>query len=486
MDKVLSKIKRLFTRRNIDRLPDHGLGILPGAATLALAAVLIALSLGYVSLPVETKTLPRLSAFPLGNRVLVVAPHPDDEGLATAGLIRQALAAHRKVKVVVITSGDGAQGAARAYTHERKVQAADYREIGRQRVRESRNAMARLGLPASDLIFLAYPDGSLNSLWDGDWDYSHLHEGLNGGKHAPYDFAYEKGAPYCGANLVANLESVLREFKPSAIFYPDTEDQHHDHWAANAFVQYVLADTGMKTNEYTYLVHRNDFPAPRSYQPGMALPPPPGLFPAGEKWKSLALSAADERAKERALGSYRTARLVRNNFIEAFVRTNELEATSTVGRIPRVGAAAPRLGAGLMPFVVSGEPALDRLIPSYLHSRLLRRVGFALGRRFGYYGIESVGPISPAMAYVFRLRLFGGAGVQRVDVEVKDGRATCMLAASNSLAPARHIPVRLYGRRLWIELPASMFKHRREVMLDVDLMRGERRADRSAWRRYNL
>src|SRR5689334_16220571 len=42
-----------------------------------------------------------------GVDLLVFGPHPDDEVLACSGVIRQALLAGKRVKVVLFTSGDG-------------------------------------------------------------------------------------------------------------------------------------------------------------------------------------------------------------------------------------------------------------------------------------------------------------------------------------------------------------------------------------------
>ncbi|MEI6121822.1 MAG: PIG-L family deacetylase, partial [Opitutae bacterium] len=39
-------------------------------------------------------------------RILILAPHPDDECLGTGGLIQQALAKGAKIKVIFITNGD--------------------------------------------------------------------------------------------------------------------------------------------------------------------------------------------------------------------------------------------------------------------------------------------------------------------------------------------------------------------------------------------
>ncbi len=42
-----------------------------------------------------------------GERLLVVAPHPDDETLGAGGLIQRVLENHGQVRVVLITAGDG-------------------------------------------------------------------------------------------------------------------------------------------------------------------------------------------------------------------------------------------------------------------------------------------------------------------------------------------------------------------------------------------
>jgi LmbE family N-acetylglucosaminyl deacetylase len=39
--------------------------------------------------------------------LLVFAPHPDDDAIGAGGVIQQALADRKKVRVVFVTSGDG-------------------------------------------------------------------------------------------------------------------------------------------------------------------------------------------------------------------------------------------------------------------------------------------------------------------------------------------------------------------------------------------
>jgi len=56
-----------------------------------------------------------------GSRVLVIAPHPDDETIATAGVIVRAVKKGDAVKGVVIADGDHFIGAARLLTGRDRV-----------------------------------------------------------------------------------------------------------------------------------------------------------------------------------------------------------------------------------------------------------------------------------------------------------------------------------------------------------------------------
>lgn len=47
-----------------------------------------------------------IPAFFNSDKVLILAPHPDDEAIATAGVIQKALKAGSDIKVVFFTNGD--------------------------------------------------------------------------------------------------------------------------------------------------------------------------------------------------------------------------------------------------------------------------------------------------------------------------------------------------------------------------------------------
>jgi LmbE family N-acetylglucosaminyl deacetylase len=80
---------------------------------------------------------------------LILAPHPDDESLGCGGLIAAACARGEPPLVVVLT--DGAASHPRSRTWPSPL----LREL---RERETREAVAHLGLPPEHVLFLRYPD----------------------------------------------------------------------------------------------------------------------------------------------------------------------------------------------------------------------------------------------------------------------------------------------------------------------------------------
>ena len=94
------------------------------------------------------------------THLLVLAPHPDDEALAAAGLMQRVQAAGGRIRVVLMTSGDAFdENVHRRRSEERD--AADRRESGNRRERESIAAMARIGVDRSQLRLLGFPDMGL-------------------------------------------------------------------------------------------------------------------------------------------------------------------------------------------------------------------------------------------------------------------------------------------------------------------------------------
>ena len=97
---------------------------------------------------------PVVLAAPPRGRVLVVAPHPDDEALGCGGALIQHRKQGDRVKVVFVT--DGAAGGKLGH-----YAGLNYRELRRD---EARRAGAILGV--DELVFWEYPDGRLAEAGD--------------------------------------------------------------------------------------------------------------------------------------------------------------------------------------------------------------------------------------------------------------------------------------------------------------------------------
>src|SRR5512138_1893709 len=104
------------------------------------------------------------------QRVLVVAPHPDDETIAPAGLIQAALANGSQVKVVVVTNGDGQFGAPALFGLDGSISPKGYVAMGERRQAESQAALSRLGMAEADMIFLGYPDRGIEPMLSKNWE----------------------------------------------------------------------------------------------------------------------------------------------------------------------------------------------------------------------------------------------------------------------------------------------------------------------------
>src|SRR3984957_18376814 len=103
------------------------------------------------------------------TRLLIFAPHPDDEVIAAGGLIQQAREAGGTVRVVYLTSGDSYTQSVKAEQHVARPRSADYRAYGHQREDEARAALRTLGVGAWSLTFLGFPNGGLNHLMSTYW-----------------------------------------------------------------------------------------------------------------------------------------------------------------------------------------------------------------------------------------------------------------------------------------------------------------------------
>ena len=269
------------------------------------------------------------------EKILIVAPHPDDETLTAAGVIARSVKQGIPVRVVVVTCGDGFPKAASALTGKRNPGAEDFLELGKTRQKEAAAAVKVLGLPEKDLIFLGYPDGALKALWNNYWDDANVYRSsATKAAGVPYSDAWEPGAPYCGRSLVDALTGIIKDFRPSAVYYPHPGDEHPDHWATHAFTLYTLAKMNYQAQEFTYLIHYSYWPEPLFSEPTKPLKPPLEMTGNGTRWFDVPLTAEEIERKRRALKCYATQQKVMKPFLAAFIRNTELFNASPVPPVP--------------------------------------------------------------------------------------------------------------------------------------------------------
>ncbi len=103
------------------------------------------------------------------RRLLIIAPHSDDETISSAGLIQRVLAQGGEVRVVLVTNGDGSFSGTIVELRKIYLTSREYILAGRSRQQESLRAMQALGVPAEHLVFLSYPDRGTSLLWRDHW-----------------------------------------------------------------------------------------------------------------------------------------------------------------------------------------------------------------------------------------------------------------------------------------------------------------------------
>ena len=129
------------------------------------------------------------------DRILVLAPHPDDEVLGAAGVIQQAVAMKVPIKVVFLTYGDSNQWSFLLYRKHPVVWPGAVENMGLVRHDEAINASRILGVERKNLIFLGYPDFGTLNIWYYHWNQRPAYRSLMTRVTAvPYKGAYRSGS----------------------------------------------------------------------------------------------------------------------------------------------------------------------------------------------------------------------------------------------------------------------------------------------------
>lgn len=264
------------------------------------------------------------------QRVLVVAPHPDDETIAPGGLIQAALANGSQVRVVVVTNGDGQFAAPALFGMEGTLSAKGYVAMGERRQAESQAVLNRLGVAAEDMYFLGYPDRGIEPMLSENWEEASPYTApFTRATASPYPHTHHPRAIYCGKSLLADLTHIVEEYQPDLIVVSHPADTHSDHSAVSRFTTLAAASVHAGNGAYqpqvwAYLVHYGEYPNKVTAQQARQFVPPASLTTEVDAWGSLALTTAQSAVKSAAIQAYPTQMLLLGGFLPEFVRSNEI------------------------------------------------------------------------------------------------------------------------------------------------------------------
>ena len=157
------------------------------------------------------------------RRILVIAPHPDDEILAAGTLLDGALRGGASVKVIFLTNGEANTLGHMRLKRRLFISEEDELLYGRERREEAAKVMGLTGI--TDYEFWEYCDTGL----------------------------FEQLA--AGNDLADRLQKTLRSYAPDTLIFPSARDLHRDHSAAALITESALARAGISPELLRYVNH---------------------------------------------------------------------------------------------------------------------------------------------------------------------------------------------------------------------------------------
>lgn len=328
---------------------------MPGRSSFFVVIVLLLVTGGAARATNEVKLVAT-------DRILVLAPHPDDEVVGCAGVLQEAKTLGLPVRVVFLTYGDNNEWSFFVYRKHPVFLPGSVRRLGETRRLEALAADQVLGVNSNQISFLGYPDYGTLAIWYSHWGRRPpFRSMLTRVRAVPYATALRPGAPYKGEEVLRDLTAVIRDFKPTKLFVSHAADHNQDHRALYLFTRIALWDLAgeVQPEIYPYLVHFARWPKPRGIRLSQALTPPAGLNDR-LVWQTLPLGQMQTDRKLDALKQHRSQWKVSRGYLGSFVRANEL-----FGDFPSVVLRPPATGHAKSHFNLADAPA-DHEAPEQL------------------------------------------------------------------------------------------------------------------------
>lgn len=163
------------------------------------------------------------------SRLLLFAPHPDDESLGTGILLQEAVAAGAAIRVVYLTDGENNPWPQRCLSRRWRLNATDRQRWAKMRRQEAIAALQVLGISSPEARFLGWPDQGLAHLL--------------GAESTP---------------ALAQLRYLILEWSPTDLVGTDAADRHCDHRALGIMLTRLFSHAAPPFKEirrWSYLVH---------------------------------------------------------------------------------------------------------------------------------------------------------------------------------------------------------------------------------------
>lgn len=363
-------------------------------------------------------------------RLLVFAPHCDDETLGCGGLIERTLGQGGAVRTVMLTNGDGFRTAVERQSRNLRVGPQDYIHFASIRQEESVRALQSLGMPRKDVLFFGYPDRGLMSLWNDHWSRTQLYtSSYTRCSSSPYTNTFNTASKYCGQDLLDDIKTEIQNFHPTKILITHPSDDHPDHAAGSAFVTLALAQLQNESSNQSwlrrvrlsyYLVHRGDWPMPQGSHPEEALVPPRQMDHLDTRWSSLSLTPAEVLRKARAIDLYPSQTALMRRFLISFARKTEIFGDNPITPLLLVPDSTMHVDANLRDWAritpVLLDPVSDNLIRDLQGGGDIRALYVCKDSSFLYLRIDTRQPVSSRFSYTVHLRVFSEFGETTQDV----------------------------------------------------------------------
>ncbi|MFZ0915924.1 MAG: PIG-L family deacetylase [Candidatus Udaeobacter sp.] len=240
---------------------------------------------------------PTMSApvFTSGSRLMLIAPHPDDEALACSVILQRAVGAGAAIHVLYATDGDNNPWPQRVLERKWRLDAADRQRWGKLRRAEALAALNTLGVRPADTRFLGLPDQQLTDLL----------------------------VTHCQSSF-EKLATSVNDWSLTHLLVPSIHDTHPDHSALAVILRLVLGKLypdGPPMSVWAYAVHGNS----------------QAFFDRAQK---LSQSKTEIAVKKEAIRCHKTQlKLSRRRFLayaprpESFLKLETRESTAADGPI---------------------------------------------------------------------------------------------------------------------------------------------------------